>query len=69
MVQGSLNPNVTFLGEKLWTVAWEQILLVLYKGQKSKYKANIKRKNENFEKKIKMDHSTIVYVPQYFNAH
>ena len=24
MVQGSLNPNITFLGEKLWMVAWKQ---------------------------------------------
>ena len=24
MVQGSLNPNITFLGEKLWPVAWNQ---------------------------------------------
>ena len=24
MVQGSLNPNITFLGGKLWPVAWNQ---------------------------------------------
>ena len=24
MVQGSLNPNITILGEKLWPVAWNQ---------------------------------------------
>ena len=24
MVQGSLNPNITFLDEKLWPVAWNQ---------------------------------------------
>ena len=24
MVQGSLNPNTTFLGEKLWPLAWNQ---------------------------------------------
>jgi len=23
-VQGSLNPNITFLGEKLWSVAWNK---------------------------------------------
>ena len=33
MVQGSLNPNITFLGEKLWPVAWKKYIkkiLVLY---------------------------------------
>ena len=24
MVQGSLNPNITFLGEKLWPLAWNK---------------------------------------------
>ena len=24
MVQGSLNPNITFLGEKPWPVAWKK---------------------------------------------
>ena len=24
IVQGSLNPIITFLGEKLWPVAWNQ---------------------------------------------
>ena len=30
MAQGSINPNITFLGEKLWPVAWNENLLVLY---------------------------------------
>ena len=28
MVQGSLNRNIIFLGEKLWPVAWKQKLVV-----------------------------------------
>ena len=36
MVQGSLNPNITFLGQKLWPLAWNKKILVLYKGKKSK---------------------------------
>ena len=28
MVQGSLNPNITFLGEKLWPVAWKHLLVL-----------------------------------------
>ena len=31
MVQGCLNPNITFLGEQLWLVAWNKKILVLYK--------------------------------------
>ena len=52
MVQGSLKPNITFLGQKLWPVDWKKILLVLYK-EKSK-DANKKRKNDNFEKQKKI---------------
>jgi len=33
MVQGSLKTKMTFLGEKLWQVAWNQNLLVLYEGE------------------------------------
>ena len=36
MVQGSLNPNITFLSEKLWPVAWNKKLLVLYKEKNTK---------------------------------
>ena len=48
-VQGSLNPNITFLGDKLWPVAWKKQQQVLYeeKSRKNSYK---KHKNENFEK-------------------
>ena len=31
MVQGSLNQNNTFLGEKLWPVAWNQEFTILCK--------------------------------------
>ena len=31
MVQGSLNPNITIIGEKLWPEAWNKKILVLYK--------------------------------------
>ena len=47
MVQGSLNPNITFLGEKLWPVAWNKIFTYSIWGKKLKDK---KGKNENFEK-------------------
>ena len=57
MVQVSLNPNITFLAEKLWSVAWNQ------KGKKLK-NAYKKRKMEiskiiflNFVSHVK-DHST-----------
>ena len=40
-------------GEKLWPVAWNKKLLVLYKEKKSQ-NAYKKRKNENFEKQKKM---------------
>ena len=47
MVQGSLNPNITFLGKKnLWPVAWNKKIQVLYKEKN----ANKKREHENFEK-------------------
>ena len=36
MVQGPLNQNITFLGEKLWQVAWNQKILVLYKEKNRK---------------------------------
>ena len=52
MVQVSLNPNMTFLGERLWPVAWNKKLLVLYKEKKHE-KYHKKRKNENFEKQKK----------------
>ena len=45
MVHGSLNPNITILGEKLWPGAWKNLLLALYKEKIEKW-----RKNENFEK-------------------
>ena len=53
MSQGSLNPKIRFLGQKMCPVARGQTdrrkyLLVLYK-EKSK-NAFKKRKNENFEK-------------------
>ena len=32
MIQGSLNPNITFLGEKLWPVVWNKKLLPLDHG-------------------------------------
>ena len=67
MVQGSLYPNITFLGEKLWPVAWNKkkiLLLLLYKV-KMKEMLIKKRKNENFEEKkcgfvfsCPKDHST-----------
>ena len=48
MVQGSLNPNITNLGEKLWPEAWNQkFTSYIRKKSKNAYK---KRKNENFEK-------------------
>ena len=31
MVKGSMNPNITALGEQLWPVKKKQNLLVLYK--------------------------------------
>ena len=31
MVQGYINPNIIFIGEKLWLVAWNKKILVLYK--------------------------------------
>ena len=49
IIQGSLDLNITFLGEKLLET---QNLLVLYKGKKSK-NTNKKRKHENFEKRNK----------------
>ena len=49
MVQGSLDPNITFLGEKLWPVAWNKKFTSIIQGKKSK-NAYKKRKNENFEK-------------------
>ena len=36
MVQDSLNPNITFLGEKMWPVAWNKKILLLYKGKNLK---------------------------------
>ena len=49
MVQGYINPNITFLGEKLWLVAWnKKITSVIRKKSKNAYK---KCKNENLEKK------------------
>ena len=33
MVQGSLNPNITFLGEKLWPVAWDKKFTCVIKGK------------------------------------
>ena len=44
MVQGSPNPNITFLGEKLWPVAWNKKIYNCYITKKSK------RKNVNLEK-------------------
>ena len=45
MVQGSLNPNITILGEKLWPEAWNQKFTSVIEGKKSK-NAYKKRKNE-----------------------
>ena len=51
MVQSSLNQIITFLGEKLWPVAWNKKFTKCYIRKKSKGKnANKKHKNENFEK-------------------
>ena len=50
MIQGSLNPNITLLGEKLCPVAWNQKKYYCYIKKKLK-NANKTRKNENFEKK------------------
>ena len=52
IVQSSLNPNITFLGEKLWQVAWNQKFTSVYIRKKSK-NAYKKRKNENLKKKNK----------------
>ena len=44
MVQGSLNSNISILGEKLWPVAWnKKITSVIYEEMQ-------KRKNDYFEK-------------------
>ena len=48
MVQGFLNPIITFLGEKL-TGSLKPKMYQCYKRKNSK-NANKKRKNENFEK-------------------
>ena len=49
MLQGSLNLNITFLGEKLWPVAWNKKLTSITYGKQSK-NAYKRRKNENLEK-------------------
>ena len=36
IVQGSLNPNITFLGEKLWPVAWKQTFTSVIFGKNLK---------------------------------
>ena len=50
MVQASLNPNITFLGEKLWPVAWNQKFTSVIQGKKRK-NANKKRKKMKISKK------------------
>ena len=35
-VQGFLNPNITFLGEKMWHVAWNQKITSVIKGKNRK---------------------------------
>ena len=49
MVHGSLNPNIKFLDEKLWPVAWNKKFTSVYIRKKSK-NAYKKRNNENFVK-------------------
>ena len=51
MVQGSLNPNITFLGEKLWPVAWNQKFTSVIYGKKSKMP--IKSLKMKFSKNVK----------------
>ena len=36
MLQGSLNPNITFLGEKLWPVAWNKTITSVIPGDPRK---------------------------------
>ena len=53
MVQGSLNPNITFLGEKLWPVAWNQTFTSVIEGKNRKLpikslKMKISRKKMRF---------------------
>ena len=36
MVQGSLNPNITFLGEKLWPGAWNKKITSVIEGKNLK---------------------------------
>ena len=50
MVQGSLNPNIIFLHETLWPVAWKKKKKYKCYIRKKTKNANKKRKNENFEK-------------------
>ena len=49
MIQGSLNPNITFLGQKLWPVAWNQKFTSVIQGKKMKnaYKKCKNSKNKN----------------------
>ena len=52
VVQGSLNPNITFLGEKLWPVAWNQKCTSVIWGKNRKI--SIKSVNMKISKKQKM---------------
>ena len=62
MVQVSLNPNITFLGEKLTgSLKPKKYQCYIRKKSKNAYK---KRKNDNFEKQKKMFLSRVPLITQ-----
>ena len=59
MVQGSLNPNITFLGEKLWPAAWnKKFTSVIYGGKSENANRNREYKNKCVSFSCPKDHST-----------
>ena len=50
MMQGPLNPNISFLREKLWPASWKLKFTNVIEGKKTTKITNKTRKNSNFEK-------------------